>query len=115
MSHKHENTIQAIFRDPISANMHWREVESLLNHLGASIEQLSGARMRVKLNGYEDVLHRPGHSSTLGRQDIKTLREFFGRARVTPTLYQEMKAKTKAAEDADRPHHGQGRGPDRPH
>jgi len=102
MSHKHENLIQAIFRDPISANMHWREVESLLNHLGASIEQLSGARMRVKLNGYEDVLHRPGHSATLGRQDIKTLREFLGRAKVTPSLYQEMKARAKEAEKPPR-------------
>jgi len=99
MSHKHENLIQAIFRDPISANMHWREVESLLNHLGATIEQLSGARMRVKLNDYEDVLHRPGHSATLGRQDIKTLREFLGRAKVTPSLYQEMKARAKEASE----------------
>jgi hypothetical protein len=104
MSHKHENLIQAIFRDPISANIHWREVESLLHHLGAHIEQLSGARMRVKLNDYEDVLHRPGHSATLGRQDIKTLREFFGRARVTPSLYQEMKARAKE-EKPGKPQH----------
>ena len=95
MSHKHENLIQAIFRDPISANIHWREVESLLHHLEAKIEELSGARLRVKLNGYEDVLHRPHHSSTLGRQDVKNLREFLGRARVTPSLYEAMKSKTK--------------------
>jgi hypothetical protein len=102
MSHKHENLIQAIFRDPISANIHWREVESLLNHLGAQIEQLSGARMRVKLNAYEDVLHRPGHSATLGRQDIKTLREFLGRARVTPSLYKELKERVKEGK-SDKP------------
>lgn len=95
MSHKHENLIQAIFRDPISANIHWREVESLLHHLDAKIEDLSGARLRVKLNGYEDVLHRPHHSSTLGRQDVKNLREFLGRARVTPSLYEAMRAKAK--------------------
>ncbi|OGA19082.1 MAG: hypothetical protein A3G25_06960 [Betaproteobacteria bacterium RIFCSPLOWO2_12_FULL_63_13] len=95
MSHKHENLIQAIFRDPISANIHWREVESLLRHLDAAIEELSGARLRVKLNGYEDVLHRPHHSNTLGRQDVKNLREFLGRARVTPSLYEAMKDKAK--------------------
>src|SRR3990172_10572582 len=93
MSHKHENLLQSIFRDPISANIHWREVESLLNHLGAQIEQLSGARMRVKLNDYVDVLHRPHQGSTLSRQDVKTLREFLGRSRVTPSLYEEMKGK----------------------
>ena len=95
MSHKHENLIQSIFRDPISANIHWREVESLLHHLGAQIEELSGARMRAKLNGYEDVLHRPHHSNTLGRQDVKNLREFLGRAKVTPSLYEAMKDKAK--------------------
>jgi len=95
MSHKHENLIQSIFRDPISANIHWREVESLLNHLGAHIEELSGARLRVKLNGYEEVLHRPHHSNTLGRQDVKNLREYLGHARITPSLYDAMKARAK--------------------
>lgn len=97
MSHKHENLIDTIFRDPISANIHWREVESLLHHLGAEIENLTGARLRVKLNRFEEVLHRPHHGSTLGRQDVKHLREFLGHARVTPSLYAEMmKAKSKA-------------------
>ncbi|MDH5287796.1 MAG: type II toxin-antitoxin system HicA family toxin, partial [Betaproteobacteria bacterium] len=35
MSHKHENLLRAIFHDPISANIHWREIESLIHHLGA--------------------------------------------------------------------------------
>ena len=97
MSHKHEHLIQSIFRDPISANIHWREVESLLHHLGADIEPLSGARLRVKLNGYEDILHRPHHGNTLGRQDIKNLREYLGRARITPSLYDAMKNRAKNA------------------
>lgn len=95
MSHKHENLIQTIFRDPISANIHWREVDSLLHHLGAQIEELSGARLRVKLNAYEDVLHRPHHSSTLSRQDVKNLREFLARARITPSLYEAAKGRAK--------------------
>ena len=84
MSHKHEHLIQSIFRDPISANIHWREVESLLHHLGAKIESLSGARLRVKLNGHEDILHRPHHGNTLDRSAVKILREYLTRARVTP-------------------------------
>ncbi len=95
MSHKHENLIQSIFRDPIGANIHWREVESLLNHLGARIEELPGARLRVKLNDCEDVLHRPHHSNTLSRQDVKNLREYLGRARITPSLYEATKVRTK--------------------
>ena len=47
MSHKHENLIRAIFHDPISGNIQFREVESLLRHLGAEVESLSGTRIRV--------------------------------------------------------------------
>jgi hypothetical protein len=88
MSHKHENLIRAIFHDPVSGNIQWREIESLLHHLGAEIESLSGARIRVKLNGAEGILHRPHHGNSLGRQDIQHLREYLGHARVTPSLYE---------------------------
>ena len=88
MSHKHEAFIRAIFQDPISGNIHWREVESLLHHLGASVESLSGARVRVVLNGAEGILHRPHHSNVLDRSAIKHLREYLAHARVTLSLYE---------------------------
>lgn len=88
MSHKHVNFIRAIFQDPISGNIHWREVESLLHHLGATVESLSGARVRVVLNGAEGILHRPHHSNVLDRQAVKHLREYLAHARVTPSLYE---------------------------
>ena len=47
MSSHHAKLIRAIFHDPPSGNIHWREVQSLLTHLGADIESLSGARIRV--------------------------------------------------------------------
>ncbi len=74
MSHKHEHLIRAIFREPVSGNIHWREVESLLHHLGATVEPLSGARLRVRLNGVEGILHRPHHSNVLDRQGIRHVR-----------------------------------------
>mgnify|MGYP007086241577 CR=1 FL=1 len=89
MSHKHIHALlRAIFQDPISGNLHWREVESLLHHLGAEITPLSGARIRVLLNEREGILHRPHHSNVLGRQDVKHLREYLASARVTPSLYE---------------------------
>ena len=87
MSHKHENLLKAIFHDPISGNIPWREIESLLSHLGATVESLSGTRIHIKLNGHEGTLHRPHHGSTLGREDVKHVREFLARSRVTPSLY----------------------------
>ena len=95
MSHKHERLLETIFRDPPSSNLHWREIESLFVHLGAEVENLSGARVRVKLNGYEDTLHRPHHGSgTLVRLDVKHVRDVLARGRVTPSLYADrQKAK----------------------
>jgi hypothetical protein len=92
MSHKHEQLIRAIFREPFSANIHWREVESLLNHLGATVEQLSGARVRVRLHGVEDILHRPHHSNVLDRQGVRHVRAYLAHARVTPSQYEASKA-----------------------
>jgi hypothetical protein len=87
MSHKHAPLIRALFHDPVSGNIHWRDVESLLAHLGAEMEPLTGARFRVHLNGMEGVLHRPHHSNVLDRQDVKYLREYLARAGVTPSRY----------------------------
>ncbi|MBX9810412.1 MAG: type II toxin-antitoxin system HicA family toxin [Burkholderiales bacterium] len=84
------------FHDPISGNIHWREIESLLHYLGAVIEPLSGARLRVKLNGVEGIPHRPHHSNTLDKNGVKALREYLARAQVTPSLY-ETKMKSWAA------------------
>ncbi len=85
MSHKHEQLVRTIFHDPPSNNIHWREVESLLNHFDAEVENLSGARLRVKIKRFEAILHRPHHSNTLDRQGIKSLREFLAHAGVTPS------------------------------
>ena len=46
MSHKHANLMRSIFQDPPSANIHWREVESLLHHLGAPASGRASPRCR---------------------------------------------------------------------
>jgi hypothetical protein len=89
MSHKHENLLRSMFHDPVSGNIHWREVESLLRHVGAEIEQLSGARLRVTLNGVEGILHRPHHSNVLDKSSVKHVREYLAHARITPSTYEQ--------------------------
>ena len=83
MSHKHDAILQAIFHDPIGGNIHWREVESMLHHLGARLEPAHGARFKVVLNGAEGFLHHPHHSNVLTRDHVKVLREFLARAGVS--------------------------------
>lgn len=85
MSHKHQTLLLTIFHDPIPANVHWREVESLLSHLGATLEPSHGARFKVTLHQDVEFLHHPHHNSECSRDLIKQLRVFLARAGVSPS------------------------------
>ena len=87
MSHKHLHTLESIFHDPLPHNLQWREVESLLNHLGARIDPGHVARFKVWLNGHEFTLHHPHHGNELARQDVKHLREYLTAAGVSLSAY----------------------------
>jgi len=89
MSHKHRNVLEAIFRDPISSNIQWREVESLLNHLGASVDPSHGARFRVVLNRHEFFVHHPHHGNEFLKTEVKHLRECLAAAGVSLSAYDE--------------------------
>jgi hypothetical protein len=91
MSRRHANLIRSIFHDPPSGNVHWRDVESLLKHVGATVQPITGTRVRVTLNRMEAVLHRPHHSNVLDASALVYLREYLARAGVTPSLYEAAK------------------------
>ena len=89
MSSHHAKLLRMIFHDPPSHNIHFREVESLLRHIGAEVESLSGARIKVTKDRAEAILHRPHHhNNELDKQGLIHLREFLARAGVTPSSYE---------------------------
>ncbi len=88
MSHKHAHLMRSIFQDPLPANIHWREIESLLNHLGADVESTHGGRFKVTLNKVEAFLHHPHNGSTCNKMDIKAIREFLAHAGITLASYE---------------------------
>jgi hypothetical protein len=88
MSRHHANLIRTIFHDPPTGNVHWRDVESLLRHVGATLEPLSGARVRVQLHHMEGILHRPHHSNVLDSHALLHLRGLLARGGVTPSQYE---------------------------
>ena len=92
MSQRHVKLLRTIFHDPPSGNLHWREVESLLRHVGATLEPATGARVRVKFDRFEDILHRPHHSNVLDASGIAHLRQILARAGVTPAQYEGRNA-----------------------
>ena len=76
MNHKQKHTLEAIFKDPVSGNVHWRDVESLLEALGAELQVTHGARKTFVLHGIVGTVHKPHHSSMMTKQDIHHLRDY---------------------------------------
>jgi len=88
-----------IFRTPVSGNIHWREIESLLNHLGAEVLSGTGAGYHIVLNGVEGVLHRPHHSGACSKQELRHIREFLASAGATPSLVEEARGVARSRPD----------------
>ena len=88
MSRHHTQLLRTIFHDPPNGNLHWRDVESLLRHVGAELEPASGGRLRVHLGRHEGFLHRPHHGQTLGASAVLHVRELLARGGVTPSQYE---------------------------
>ncbi len=92
MSHKHKRILKSIFTEPATGNLHWREVESLLRHLGAEFISTPGARLTGTLNTVGGRLHRPHHSGSFSKQDVRHLRGFLAHAGVTVSSYAERRS-----------------------
>ena len=76
MNHKQTHTLETLFREPASGNIHWRDIESLLNALGVEQQASHGARITLLLNGVEGAVHHPHHSGVCSKQEIRHLRQF---------------------------------------
>ncbi|MCW8930320.1 MAG: type II toxin-antitoxin system HicA family toxin [Gammaproteobacteria bacterium] len=84
MSKKHQKVLSAIFSDHPSSNIHWKEVESLLKHLGAEFREGSGAGLITIINGVEYPMHRSHHNTTMSKNSLHQLRKFLESVNIHP-------------------------------
>ncbi len=84
MRGRHRNTLQAVFADPVRANVLWADIEALFIAAGASISEGRGSRVRVSLNGVDAVFHRPHPAKETDRGALKSVRRFLREAGVKP-------------------------------
>jgi hypothetical protein len=84
MTQKHRHTLQAIFDDPVRANIPWRDIEAMLKAAGAEITQGEGSRVRIALNGVRAVFHRPHPQKETDKGAVRSMRRFLTEAGVTP-------------------------------
>ena len=84
MNTKQRKTLAALFADPISGNIEWRNIESLLFALGCQMIEGNGSRVTFILDGQRADFHRPHPGKEALRYRVKDVREFLRRAGVTP-------------------------------
>ncbi|AWY20953.1 type II toxin-antitoxin system HicA family toxin [Moraxella bovis] len=81
---KHQKTLQAIFKNPISANIKFKDIEALFVALGADISERAGSRMAVALNGQVMVFHRPHPSPNTDKSAVMSIRKWLDGMGITP-------------------------------
>ncbi len=81
---KHQSTLSSIFADPVRANIHWNDVETLLLALGAECSEGKGSRLRVALNDRRAVFHRPHPEKEASKSMVRSVRKFLEAAGVEP-------------------------------
>ncbi|QTN20180.1 type II toxin-antitoxin system HicA family toxin [Brevundimonas sp. AJA228-03] len=84
MKGKHARTLDAIFADPVRANVAWSDVEALFAAAGGTISEGRGSRVRVSLNGVDAVFHRPHPQKETDKGALKSVRRFLTEAGHAP-------------------------------
>jgi hypothetical protein len=84
MKSKHRKTLEAIFEEPVRANIPWADIESLLVACGAEISEGRGSRVRVALHGVRAVFHRPHPRKETDKGAVVSVRRFLTEAGVKP-------------------------------
>ena len=81
---KHRRTLAALFSEPVSGTIPWKEVENLLRALGAELSEGRGSRVRLHLNGVKAVFHRPHPRQETGKEAVRSMRRFLVEAGLHP-------------------------------
>jgi hypothetical protein len=79
LSGSHLRTYERIFQHPISHNLEWRDVRSLMGELGQTEEQANG-NLKVTRNGQTLMLHPSGKKDVSEMKEIMSLRHFLERS-----------------------------------
>ena len=76
MNAKQRKTLGDIFSNPVKSSIMWQDVENLFRAYGAHIEEGSGSRVCVMLNGVVAVFHRPHPGKETDKGALKSVRHF---------------------------------------
>lgn len=84
----HLRTYNTIFQHPVSHNLEWRAVRSLMGRIGDVIEEPNG-NLRVTRNGQTLVLHLRHTKDVAEVEELMTLRHFIEKSEASPARAEE--------------------------
>jgi hypothetical protein len=84
LSSRHKRTLQAVYENPVRADVAWVDVERLLVALGAELSEGRGSRVRIALNGIRAVFHRPHPQRETDKGALRSMRRFLNEAGIEP-------------------------------
>jgi hypothetical protein len=83
LNHHHRVTLEKIFSHPVSGNVEWRQVLSLLEVVGTTTQEHNG-KVKIELGGQTEVI-RPPDGKDVDRQTIVDLRRMLTNAGLEPS------------------------------
>lgn len=84
MNKGHRKVLEAIFKDPASATLEWRKIESLFKAIDAVVIEGAGSRVRFELNGVIATFHRPHPQKEAKPYQVRDARAFLEKVEVLP-------------------------------
>ena len=81
---KHRKTLITVFSDPVSRNLEWRRIESLLLAVGCELIEGQGSRIAFKHGDLRADFHRPHPGKEAKPYQVRAAREFLKKLEVTP-------------------------------
>ena len=84
MNSKQRKTLRAVFAEPISGNIEWLAIESLLKSVGCEVVEGSGSAVKFRYGRLIASFHRPHPVKEAKRYQVRDAREFLMKIGVTP-------------------------------
>lgn len=84
MNRAHQKTLEAIFKNPVSATLEWRKIEALFVALGVKVIEGAGSRVRFSMKDVVASFHRPHPQKEAKPYQVRDAREFLQKIGVIP-------------------------------
>lgn len=84
MNSKQKRTLASVFKDPVSASLVWKDIESLLVSVGAEVIEGNGSRVRFHKDGVIAAFHRPHPKKEAKPYQVRDARAFLRQLGVEP-------------------------------